>query len=154
VKPLQRGVAALEFAFVLLGLLLAFYGIAIFGTVLYTQQVMSRAAADGARAVQMFPRLRMATGAELDSAQAHIRTAVRDSLTGSLIVPLAHNGTPAARRAWVEQTVSVDITMPSNALTVTVTYPYTASRLLPWVPLFDTSQWMPDTLTSRATTAL
>lgn len=153
-KHLQRGVAAIEFAFVLLGLLMALYGIATFGAVLYTQQVMSRAAADGARAVQMFPRLRVATGAELDSAKANIQTAVQDSLTGSLIVPLAHSGTPAARRAWVEQTVGVDITMPSNALTVTVTYPYSASRLLPWVPLLDTSQWMPDTLTSRATAAL
>ncbi|MDR7097032.1 TadE/TadG family type IV pilus assembly protein [Hydrogenophaga laconesensis] len=153
-KGVQRGVAAIEFAFVMLGLLLAFYGIATFGLVLYTQQALARAAADGARAVQMFPQLRTATGPELATARSHIETVVWDSLAGSIIVPLAHSDTPANRRAWLAQTMNIDVTTPTTTLTVTVTYPYAAGRLLPWVPMFDTSQWMPATLTSRATAAL
>lgn len=150
----QRGVAAIEFAFVLLGLLLALYGIATFGTVLYTQQALSRAAADGARAAQMFPQLRTATGNDLATAKTQIESVVWDSLSGSVIVPLAHTDTPAARRAWLTQTMSVDVATPDATLTVTVSLPYTAGRLLPWVPLFDTGQWLPGTLTSRATAAL
>ena len=150
----QRGVAAIEFAFVLMGLLLAFYGIATFGIVLYTQQALARAAADGARAVQMFPQLRTATGPELATAKAQIETVVWDSLSGSVIVPLAHSDTPDKRRAWLTQTMSVNVATPDTTLTVTVSFPYTAGRLLPWVPLFDTSQWLPGTLTSRATAAL
>ncbi len=150
----QRGVAAIEFAFVLMGLLLAFYGIATFGIVLYTQQALSRAAADGARAVQMFPQLRTASATEVATARSQIETVVWDSLSGSVIVPLAHSDTPAKRRAWLAQTMTVNVAMPSTTLTVTVSYPSTAGRLLPWVPLFDTSQWLPGTLTSRATAAL
>jgi Flp pilus assembly protein TadG len=139
---------------VLMGLLLAFYGIATFGIVLYTQQALARAAADGARAVQMFPQLRTATGPELATAKARIETVVWDSLSGSVIVPLAHSDTPDKRRAWLTQTMSVNVATPDTTLTVTVSFPYTAGRLLPWVPLFDTSQWLPGTLTSRATAAL
>lgn len=150
----QRGVAAIEFAFVLTGLLLALYGIATFGIVLYTQQALSRAAADGARAVQMFPQLRTATAPEVASAKTQIESVVWDSLSSSVIVPLAHSETPATRRAWLAQTMDVEVAMPSTTLTVTVSYPYAAGRLLPWVPLFDTSQWLPGTLTSRATASL
>lgn len=153
-KRLQHGVAAIEFAFVLMGLLLALYGIATFGLVLYTQQALSRAATDGARAVQMFPQLRTATGTELATAQARIETVVWDSLAGSIIVPLAHSDTPANRRAWLAQTMDVEVAAPGSTLTVTVSYPYAAGRLLPWVPGVDTRLWMPATLTSRATAAL
>ena len=48
---LQRGVAAIEFALVFSVLFLAMYGIATFGAVFYIQQVVSRAAEDGARAI-------------------------------------------------------------------------------------------------------
>lgn len=153
-KRLQRGIAAIEFAFVLMGLLLAFYGIATFGMVMYTQQAMARAAADGARAVQMFPQLRTTTGPALVTAKANIETVVWDSLTGSIIVPLAHSDTPAKRRAWLAQNMNISVDMPGTTLTVTVRFPYSAGRLLPWVPLFDTSQWMPATLTTRATAAI
>lgn len=153
-KRAQRGIAALEFAFVLLGLLLALYGIATFGIVFYTQQAMARAAADGARAVQMFPQLRTATGTDLATARSNIETVVWDSLTGSIIVPLAHSDTPAKRRAWLAQNMTVAVTAPSTTLTVTVNFPYSAGRLLPWVPLFDTTQWMPATLTTHATATL
>jgi Flp pilus assembly protein TadG len=154
VKRRQHGIAAIEFAFVLLGLLLALYGIATFGAVLYTKQVVSRAAADGARAVQMFPTLRTANSTELANASNNIRSVVWDSLSGSLIVPLAHSSNAASRRAWIAQTVTVNVATPGNALTVTVSYPYRAGQLLPWVPLFDTTRWMPETLVSRATAAL
>jgi len=154
VKRVQQGVAAIEFACVLMGLLLAFYGIATFGLVLYTQQALARAAADGARAVQMFPQLRTASGTELANARSHIETVVWDSLAGSIIVPLAHSDSPASRRAWLAQTMDVEVAAPTATLTVTVTYLYAAGRLMPWVPVFDTSQWMPTTLSSRATAAL
>jgi Flp pilus assembly protein TadG len=153
----QRGVAAIEFAFVLLGLLLAFYGIASFGVVMYTQQAMSRAAADGARAAQMFPQLRTATGTELAAARTRIESVVWDSLNGSVIVPLTHSSTPTERRTWLTQAMTVEVATPSaptTTLTVTVSFPDTAERLLPWVPLFDASQWLPVTLTTRATAAL
>ncbi|WP_159594535.1 TadE family protein [Hydrogenophaga sp. BPS33] len=153
-RPAQQGVAAIEFAFVLLGLLIALYGIVTFGIVLYTQQAMARAASDGARAVQMFPQLRTASGTDLATAKTHIETVVWDSLSGSIIVPLAHSDTPAKRRAWLVQNMSIDVAVPSTTLVVTVHFPYAAGRLLPWVPLFDSSQWMPETLTSRATAAL
>jgi hypothetical protein len=37
---------------------------------------------------------------------------------------------------------------------VNVSYPYSANRLLPSLPLLDTSKWMPDQLQSRSTAAL
>lgn len=150
----QRGLAAIEFAFVLMGLLLALYGIASFGIVMYTQQAMARAASDGARAVQMYPLLRTASAADLATARSEIETVVWDSLSGSIIVPLAHSDTPAKRRAWLAQNMSVGVAAPGTTLVVTVNFPYAAGRLLPWVPLIDSSQWMPATLTTRATAAL
>ncbi len=153
-QRLQRGVAAIEFAFVLLLLLLAMYGIATFGIVMYTQQAMARAAEDGARTAQFFPQLRSTTGTALDAAKDNIKTVVWDSLTGSVIVPLAQSDTPAKRRTWLQQNMTITVDTASTTLTVTVRFPYSAGRILPWVPLFDTSQWMPATLTTHAAAAI
>lgn len=139
----QHGVAAIEFAIVILVLLLALYGIATFGAVFYTQQAMARAASDGARALQARPSL----GA------IDVQGVVWDSLAGSLVTPLAH-ASAQDRRNWIASHVTVDVSAPAGGRTVTVTYPYRANRLLPSLPLLDASRWMPDDLRSRATTAL
>lgn len=139
----QRGVAAIEFAMVLLVLLLALYGMATFGAVLYTQQALVRAAADGARALQSHPSLGV----------ADIRNVVWDSLSESLVTP-HQPANPVERRSWIATNVSVEVSAPTTSATVTVTYPYRTNRLLPSLPMLDASRWMPDNLMSRATTAL
>ena len=151
-RRLQRGIAAVEFALVL-GLLLAMlYGIATFGAALYIQQAVSRAAEDGARAAPLLPSLMLQNSQA--AAVEQIKGAVRDSLAGSLIVPAAGNVTPAARRSWIASQVTVSVVTASALVTVTVSYPYSLNRVLPSVPLFDASRWMPNTLTSRATAVL
>lgn len=147
----QRGVAAIEFALIFLVLFLVLYGLATFGAVLYTQQAVSRSAEDGARAVVL-----------LNSAPAvndsRIQSVVYDSLAGSLVVPTASNTSLVTRRAWIAAQVTVAVTPtgtnPNASVVVTVTYPYSANRLLPSLPLLDTSLWMPNQLRSRSTAAI
>ena len=148
----QRGIAAVEFALVFGLLLMMLYGIATFGAAFYIQQAVSRAAEDGARAAPLLPSLMLQTGQA--AAVEQIKGAVRDSLAGSLIVPAASNVTPAARRSWIAAQVTVTVVTASPLVTVTVSYPYSLNRVLPSVPLFDASRWMPNTLTSRATAVL
>ena len=148
----QRGIAAVEFALVFGLLLVLLYGIATFGAALYIQQAVSRAAEDGARAAPLLPSL-MLKGNQA-AAVEQIKGAVRDSLAGSLIVPAAGNITPATRRSWIASHVTGTVVTASPLVTVTVSYPYSLNRVLPSVPLFDASRWMPNTLTSRATAVL
>ncbi|MGJ7579287.1 TadE/TadG family type IV pilus assembly protein [Variovorax sp. RHLX14] len=150
----QRGIAAVEFALVFSLLLLMLYGIATFGAALYIQQAVSRAAEDGARAAPLLPSLMLKNSQA--AAVEQIKGAVRDSLAGSLIVPAASNVSQAARRNWIASQVTVTVTVAtaSPLVTVTVSYPYSLNRVLPSVPLFDASRWMPNTLTSRATAVL
>jgi Flp pilus assembly protein TadG len=147
----QRGVAAVEFALVFTVLFLVVYGLATFGAVLYTQQAVSRSAEDGARAVALLN----AVPATNDS---RIQDVVYDSLAGSLVVPTASNASLSTRRSWVAAQVTVAVTPtgsnPNASVVVTVTYPYSANRLLPSLPLLDTSLWMPDQLKSRSTAAI
>jgi Flp pilus assembly protein TadG len=140
----QRGIAAIEFALVFTTLFVVLYGIATFGAVFYTQQVVSRAAEDGARAV---PLLSTPVGTNDPSIQSVVYT----SLAGSLVVPLASSATLADRRTWIVANVQVHVTSTGSTAVVDVTYPYSANRLLPSLPFLDTSRWMPDNLTSRAT---
>jgi Flp pilus assembly protein TadG len=141
----QRGVATIEFALVFTLLFLALYGIATFGAVIYTKQVISRAAEDGARATALLT-------SPLDTLQ--IKKAVVDSLTKSLVAP---SSASSDVRAWIESNVTI---IPcgsgagTSACVITVTYPYSANRILPSMLLLDTSRWMPDQLTSSATVAL
>ena len=145
IRDKQHGVAAIEFAFVFILLFLVLYGIATFGAVLYTQQVISRAAEDGARASALLI-------SPPDPVQ--VKSAVVDSLTKSLILPLSAGSNP---RAWIEANVIITPCGTSSgpsACTVTVTYPYnSATRLLPSMTVFDTS-WVPNQLKSSATVAL
>lgn len=151
----QRGVAAIEFAFVFMALFFVIYGIATFGAVLYTQQVISRAAEDGARAVPMI------LSPPLADNDPRIEATVRDSLAAALIAPVSANASPESRRSWLADNATVTTKLtgasgvgPNTTAIVTVTYRYSANRLLPTLPVLDTSRWMPDNLLSRATVAI
>ncbi len=148
----QRGIAAIEFALVFGLLLMLLYGIATFGSALYIQQAVSRAAEDGARAAPLLPSLMIPNSPA--TAVAQIEGTVRDSLAGSLIAPAASNLTPAARRSWIASEVTVTVVIARPLVTVTVSYPYSRNRILPSLPLIDASRWMPATLNSRATAVL
>ncbi|MGQ2997906.1 TadE/TadG family type IV pilus assembly protein [Variovorax sp.] len=142
----QHGLAAIEFALTFTFLFLILYGLATFGALFYTQQVVARSAEEGIRAATSF---RSSNPAVFEST---IRTAVVDSLEQSLVVPL----TATNRRTWITQKVTIAITGTSTSaqVAVTVTYPYTGdSRLLPTVSILDT-RWMPQQLRSSATGAL
>lgn len=142
----QRGVAAIEFAIVFTVLFVALYGIATFGAVLYTQQVVLRAAEEGARAAPMRPRLLLAS--DQAEAIAEIRQLVHEAVAGSLVVPAGNAATPATRLAWVSANVTVGVVTALPSVTVTVSYPYAAFPMLPSLPLL--TPWMPSQLTSRA----
>lgn len=150
----QRGVAATEFALVFVVLFSVLYGLATFGAVLYTQQAVTRAAEEGARAVGL---LTPAPTAQ----DSRVKDAVYDALAGSLVVPVSSNANVTSRRSWVVSQVTVDVTPSAPSapgayirFVVTVTYPYSANRLLPSMLLLDSSRWMPDQLRSRASAAL
>lgn len=154
----QRGVAAIEFAFVMTALVLLLYGLATFGTALYTQQALARATEDGARAALMQPGFLTANPAELVAAESNVLGAVHDALARSLIVPGPGAGSEPARRAWVQShvTVTVEHDIPAaSTVTIRVSYPYRhAGNPFPNVPLLDASTWLPDVLDSHATAAL
>lgn len=143
----QRGIAAIEFAFVFLLLFLVMYASATFGAVFYTQQAVSRAAEDGARAATLLPQ---------PPDPNSVRQVVFDSLARSLVVPISANADIASRKIWISDNVTVDACTPASATScvVTVTYLYMNNRILPTLLLLDTSRWMPDELRSSATAAL
>lgn len=150
----QRGVAAVEFSLVFVLLFSVLYALATFGSVLYIQQSVSRAASEGARAIGMLTPAPTA-------GDARVKDAVYDALANSLVVPSSVNSDVASRRIWIvsKVVVSVDRGTPSSPgayvnYVVSVSYPYSANRLLPSLPLLDTSKWMPDQLQSRSTAAL
>lgn len=125
---LQRGVAAIEFALIFSLLLTFIYGIATFGAVLYTQQAVSRAAEDGARALMAF------NGSITEATRSAVKGVVYDSLASSLVGPSNTNNT-AERRVWLQTNLTV--TVNSNG-SIRVDYPYSRNRILnlseSWVP--------------------
>jgi len=154
----QRGIAAIEFAFVFTFLFLAIYGIATFGAVLYVQQTVSRAAEDGARALSQPSMMGLSDDA---LRRQRVQDAIHESLAGSLVVPEASSADMASRLGWIKSHVNVNVVLtgaggsaPATGAVVTVAYPYSANRLLPTLPLLDTSRWMPDTLTGQTTAVL
>lgn len=151
----QRGIAAIEFSFVFMAMFFMIYGVATFGAVFYVQQVVSRAAEDGARAIPMLVVPPLAAN------DSRIRDTVYDALATALIVPTSDSNSDVAKRTWIAAKATVDVALsgaagagPNTTAVVTVTYPYSANRLLPTLPFFDSSRWMPDTLRSQATAAL
>ncbi len=144
----QKGVAAIEFALVLLLFLSLLYGIATFGVVFYTQQVVSRAAEDGARSIPL-----LGTTALVPN-DPQVLGIVRSSLAASLIAPLADN-TPAKRKTWVSDAQNVTISTADNAcasgpscVKVTVQYQYSRNSILPASSLISWA--LPTTLTASA----
>ncbi len=144
----QRGVAAIEFALVITFLFLVLYALLTFGAALYTQQVVSRAAEDGARAATLLPQ---------PPDPLKVKQAVVESLARSLIVPASENGNLNSRKNWILDHITIE-SCPAGPSTptcvVTVTYPYEAdARFLPQMPLFDASNWIKQ-LQGSATAAL
>lgn len=144
---LQRGVAAIEFAFVFIFLFLVMYGLVSFGAIFYTQQAVSRAAEDGARAAMLLPQ---------PPDQESVRQVVFDSLARSLVVPTSFNADTTSRKNWLSDNVTIapcSAVPGATSCVVTVTYLYKNNRILPSVSLLDTS-WVPDQLQGSATAAL
>jgi Flp pilus assembly protein TadG len=127
----QRGVAAVELALVLTTLLLLLYGVVSFGAVLYTQQVVSRAAEDGARAIAGVNDPTQAANIVL------IKNVVYASMASSLIAPVDAGSTTTQRQAWFKSNPKVIVNVGTTGL-ITVSYPYGDNPIvaLPdaWVP--------------------
>jgi len=149
----ERGVAAIEFALVFVVLFSVLYALATFGAVLYTQQSVTRASEEGARAVGLLTPAPTA-------ADQRVKDAVYDSLAQSLVVPVSASTSVTTRRNWIVSNVTVDVTRTDPSApgayiryVVTVTYPYSANQLLPAMPIVG--QWvLPNQLRSRTTAAL
>ena len=137
----QRGIAAIEFALVFSMLLLLLYGIVTFGSVLYTQQAVSRSAEDGARALTSF------NGPLTSSAISDVKSVVYDSLSTSLVGPAATLGSQAQRKTWLQGNLNVFVD-PSTGV-VRVTYPYSQSRILNF-----SEAWVPTSIVGSARIAL
>ncbi|MFM9925326.1 TadE/TadG family type IV pilus assembly protein [Variovorax sp. H27-G14] len=127
----QRGVAAVELALVMTTVLLLLYGVVSFGAVLYAQQVVSRAAEDGARAISGVNDPTQATNIAL------IKSVVYASMATSLIAPANAGNTTAQRQVWLKSNPKVIVNVGASGL-VTVSYPYGDNPIvaLPdaWVP--------------------
>lgn len=162
-RRLPAGAAAVEFAISFPLLFLMLYGLLTFGAAFYTQLAVSRAVADGARAV---PQMANLTAAERENG---VKTQVIESLANTPIMPGTSNGTLALRRAWLEANVRSRIAVQEAACTgssggtcatVTLSFPYGSgdgTRLLPGIGIpgiGGTESWMPDTLFSAATVRL
>lgn len=146
----QSGVAAIEFALVLLLFLSLFYGIATFGMVFYTQQAVSRAAEDGARAISLLGSTALVAN------DSQIQGVVHNSLAASLIAPpgVAYD-TAAERKTWVSNAQNVTVTTNNTAcangpgcVNVTVQYQYSRNSILPASSLLTWA--LPTTLTATA----
>ncbi|WP_418117877.1 TadE/TadG family type IV pilus assembly protein [Variovorax sp. 350MFTsu5.1] len=146
----ERGVAAIEFALVFSVLFSVLYALATFGAVLYTQQAVTRAAEEGARTAGIITSPVAGDG--------RVKDAVYAALANSLVVPVSANTDVTSRRNWIVSNVTVDpVTSGAGAsatYVVTVSYPYSANRLLPSIPFLDISTWMPNQLRSRSTIAI
>ena len=143
----QRGVAAVEFALVFLLFISVLYGAATFGAVFYTQQVLSRAAEDGARAISLLGVTPLVTN------DPQITSVVYNSLESSLIAPATLGSTQAVRKTWIENPANVVVAIDptcagvTGCVKVTVQYQYSQNRILPVLPLIS---WAPNTLTASA----
>ncbi|RIX84009.1 TadE/TadG family type IV pilus assembly protein [Acidovorax cavernicola] len=143
----QRGVAAIEFALVFSVLFVGIYGLVAFCGVLYVQQVVSRAAEDGARAAQI-----LGSNTVPADLQTNVRTAIYRSLALSAITPAAAGATPSTRETWIRTqmaTTPPTVNLLATEVEVRVSYPYRANPLVPVLPF--TASWMPDRLSGKAT---
>jgi len=143
----QRGVAAIEFALVFSVLFLAVYGVITFGGVLYVQQVISRAAEDGARAAQLSQ-----TNTAPETLKANVLSAIYRSISLSSITPAAAGTTASSKEVWIRSKMPPpDVVVTPGKVVIKVTYPYSANPRLPALPF--TQSWMPANLSGKATAA-
>lgn len=143
----QQGVAAIEFALVFSVLFLGIYGLVTFGGVLYVQQVVSRAAEDGARASQLIRG--DVTSEEL---QTNVQTAIYRSLALSMITPASAGSTSSLKEIWLRESMAdtpPEVNVSVEQVVVKVSYPYRVNPLLPSLPF--TESWMPNRLLGKAT---
>ncbi len=164
VRP-QRGAAALEFALVLPMFVLIIYGLVTFGSVFYTQITLSRAAADGARAlgsVQGIAGFESAPEPVKEGIKDGIKLDVINSLAQSIVTPLGLGGFEE-RETWVQDNVQITVNQDgcggtaSGAWHVRVALPFAQVRILPSITLpmiGSMDAWMPQTLTGCAITQL
>jgi len=146
VSQWQKGLAATEFALVFTALFFAIYGIASLGSILYVQQVVSRAAEDGARAALLLSQ-------DVSSNDVRVQSAIYQSLASSSITPSAAGTTTASKFAWLQLNMAgnpptVNIAIPTQ-IAVNVNYPYGANPIVP--PLPFTGILTPAILQGKAT---
>ncbi len=157
----QRGGAALEFALVLPIFVLLVYGLVSFGSVFYTQITLSRAAADGARALGLVHGVNSFASIP-EPVKQSIRLEVIDSLAQSIVTPLGLDGL-SGRRTWLQDNVMPQVSVDegscgssgstAGALRVRVVFPFSQVRILPPIrlPLIGSMDaWMPQTLSGCA----
>ncbi|WP_447778611.1 TadE/TadG family type IV pilus assembly protein [Variovorax boronicumulans] len=146
----QHGLAAIEFALVFVILFLALYGIVTFGVILYTQQVVSRSAEDGARAA-------LQLGKSIVVNDPRAQEAIYEALASGLITPTAAGTSLAQKKEWLRMPGNMSppqIALPPTGtqIVVTVRFPFGTIPVLPTIPAW-TNGWIPDQLTGKATAA-
>lgn len=169
----QGGVAAIEFALAFPILFLILYGFVTFGAALYTQQAVSRAVQDGARAVALLDTAAAVTpvcNPTGDAVYGPIYDEVIESLAGAAVAPMAANGSISDRRTWLRNNICstdhleiLEGPCPSgggSCVVIRMDFPYgdaDGTRFFPSInmPLIGgTESWMPDALSSRASVRL
>ncbi|QWC85441.1 pilus assembly protein [Nocardioidaceae bacterium] len=126
----DRGAAAVEFALVMIPLIVIVFGVISYGFLLSFRQSVSQAAAEGARAAAVAP--------PTANRQAIASRAISDVLgadCGSAYVTCSF-------------TLPLPEVCPSDSICVTVTYAYTADPSKPVFPVSDLA--IPDTLSYTA----
>lgn len=157
----HRGAAALEFALVMPLFVLIVYGLVTFGSLFYTQISVSRAAADGARALGLVQGVSDAASIP-EPVRDGIRLEVIESLAQSILGPLGQNDYDG-RRQWLEDNVLSQVAIDEGvcsggtgggAVRVRVVFPFSDVRILPPIdlPLVGAMDaWMPQTVVGCAT---
>ncbi|KDB08831.1 TadE family protein [Burkholderia sp. lig30] len=138
----QRGATAVEFAMVFPLFFLIFYAIVTFGLIFAVQQNLTLAATEGARAALNYIHEPSGSQAQALTDRANAARTVAQNFTKWL--PNVSVPPPASSAC------SYDPSM--YCVTVTVTYPYSQSPLIPALPLLGFV--LPNTLASSATVQL
>lgn len=133
----QRGIVAIEFAFIFPAFFVIFYAIVSYGLIFAAQQSLTLAAAEGARAALRYP---VNPTSEADSITKRMATAC--AVTRQHLTPFRGNlgtgncGTAGAAHGVYVANAACPYAVSSAAqcLTVTVLYDYAAFRLVPNLP--------------------
>ena len=110
----QRGVAAIEFALVLLLMLLLFSGLVVYWQVLQAQQSVARATGDGARMLQ---ELMQGSDPAVNALQTQGRALIEQRVGATVRGSLAGAGLPDAHQtlvqvAWGQGEASLNVSYP------------------------------------------